>query len=54
MLCRGYIFAIMRIDILTVLPELLESVLQDKDVLLTQGAGSIGGVAKKLMRLENE
>lgn len=31
------------------LPELLTSVLQQDDVLLTQGAGSIGGVAKLLL-----
>jgi UDP-N-acetylmuramate--alanine ligase len=31
------------------LPEILGSVLQQNDVLLTQGAGSIGGVAKLLL-----
>jgi UDP-N-acetylmuramate--alanine ligase len=30
------------------LPELLKSVLQDGDILLTMGAGSIGGVAAEL------
>lgn len=39
MLCRGYIFAIMRIDILTVLPELLESPLQHSIMKRAQEKG---------------
>ena len=46
---RGKVEPILVGDVIK-LPELLESVLQDKDVLLTQGAGSIGGVAKMLMQ----